>query len=188
MLNKCKKWQFFMLRMWQSLYVFIWCQVVIFRRSIGCSCQGELRLLSMVYCCKGAVQSYAEWGSLCQTTCWDMFYLRVVTVSTSFDFLFILCPHILCLVMSKSWVCYVCHLVANIGKKGSVQTLFSLRSVFAGVLQRCRIGCSILSLFGFAVLQVLVVVSCFFSVMNTNYVLCSELSNIEVWSSMSVDG
>ena len=41
---------------------------------------------------------------------------------------------------------YVCQLVANIGKKGSVQTLLSLRSVFAGVLQRCRIGCSILSL------------------------------------------
>ena len=53
MLNKCKKWQFFKLRMWQSLYVFIWCQVIIFRRSIGCSWLGgvkhiymELRLLS----------------------------------------------------------------------------------------------------------------------------------------------
>ena len=31
---------------------------------------------------------------------------------------------------------YVCQLVANIGKKGIVQTLFSLRSVFAVVLQR----------------------------------------------------
>ena len=69
-------------------------------------------------------------------------------------------------------------------EKGSVQTLFSMRSIFAGVLQRCRIGCSILSLFVLAVLQVSVVV--FF--LNTNYVLCSELSNIEVWSSMSVDG
>ena len=45
---------------------------------------------------------------------------------------------------------YVCQLVANIGKKGSVQTLFSPRSVFAGVLQRCRIECSILSLFVFS--------------------------------------
>lgn len=103
--------------------------------------------------------------------------------------LWLLCSHVLRLDTSKLRVCegYVCQLVANIGKKGSVQTLFSLRSVFAVVLQRCRIGCSILSLFGFAVLQVLFVVSCF-SVMNTNCVLCSELSNIEVWSSMSVDG
>ena len=52
---------------------------------------------------------------------------------------------------------YVCQLVANIGKKGSVQTLFSPRSVFAGGLQRCLIECSILSLF---ILQFLKVLFC----------------------------
>ena len=75
----------------------------------------------------------------------------------------------------------------NIGIKGSVQTLLSLRSVFAVVLQKFRIECFILSLcvFAFCKCCLLCLV---FSVMNTNCVLCSELSNIDVWSSMSVDG
>ena len=52
--------------------------------------------------------------------------------------LWLLCSHVLRLDTSKLRVCegYVCQLVANIGKKGSVQTLFSLRSVFAVVFAK----------------------------------------------------